>query len=102
MRVRPAVPDDAAALIAVMREGFDGYRLFAPGGWEPEMPPVERYAQRLAAPSTFCLVASDQGGAVAGHVGFLPSESAGRPDAEPGLAHLWLARSRSSGSGGPR
>ena len=88
MRLRVAVPEDAETLLGLMREGFEGYRSFAPAGWEPEMPPVERYAERLAAPTTFCLVAEDDG-AAAGHVGFLPTELAGHPDAAPGLAHLW-------------
>jgi ribosomal protein S18 acetylase RimI-like enzyme len=87
--IRPATADDAAALLGLMTEGFEGYRSFAPEGWEPEMPTVERVAGRLAAPTTFCLVAEDDDGAPAGHVGFLPAELAGHSGAEPGLAHLW-------------
>jgi ribosomal protein S18 acetylase RimI-like enzyme len=89
MRIRVATPDDAAALLAVMTEGFEGYGSFAPEDWEPEMPTVEQVAGRVGAPTTFCLIAEDDGGGAAGHVGFLPSDVAGHPDAEPGLAHLW-------------
>jgi GNAT superfamily N-acetyltransferase len=87
--IRPATSDDAPAMLDLMAEGFESYRSFAPDGWEPEMPPVERYAARVAAPTTFTLIATDDDGAVAGHVGFLPSEVAGHPGAEPELAHLW-------------
>ena len=87
--LRNAVAGDAERLIALMAEGFEGYRSFAPPDWEPEMPPVSAYAARLAAETTFCLLAEDGEGGVAGHVGFLPSELAGHPGAEPGLAHLW-------------
>ncbi|HEY3021119.1 MAG TPA: GNAT family N-acetyltransferase [Solirubrobacteraceae bacterium] len=86
--LRPATMADAAALVAVMAEGFEGYRGFAPPDWEPQMPPVEAMAGRLAAPTTFCLVAEEDG-AVAGHVSFLPSGLSTHPEPEDGLAHLW-------------
>jgi GNAT superfamily N-acetyltransferase len=85
---RRATGDDAEALLAIMVEGFEGYRSFAPEGWAPEIAGVERVRARLVAPDTWTLVAEDDG-AVAAHVGFLPSERSGHPDPQPGLAHLW-------------
>ena len=85
---RRATGDDAEALQAIMVEGFEGYRSFAPAGWEPEIAEVERVRARLDAPDTWTLVAEDDG-AIAGHVSFLPSARSGHPDPQDGLAHLW-------------
>jgi GNAT superfamily N-acetyltransferase len=86
--LRPATADDAEILLAIMVEGFEGYRSFAPDGWAPGIPEVERVRARIAAPGTWTVLAED-GGAVAGHVGFLPSAKSGHPDPEPALVHLW-------------
>jgi GNAT superfamily N-acetyltransferase len=86
--LRPATGDDAEVLLAIMVEGFEGYRSFAPEAWAPEIPDVERVRARIVAPGTWTLLAED-GGAVAGHVGFLPSAKSGHPDPEPELVHLW-------------
>ena len=59
MRLRVAVPEDAETLLGLMREGFEGYRSFAPAGWEPEMPPVERYAGTAAVVTGQQVVGSD-------------------------------------------
>jgi ribosomal protein S18 acetylase RimI-like enzyme len=88
IRLREATAADAATLLGIMAEGFEGYHDFAPPGWEPQMPPVEAVAERLAAPTTFCLVAEDDED-VAGHVSFLPSDLSGHPGPQDGLAHLW-------------
>jgi GNAT superfamily N-acetyltransferase len=66
---RRATGDDAGALLAIMVEGFEGYRSFAPQGWSPEIAEVDRVRARLAAPDTWALLAED-GDRVAGHVGF--------------------------------
>jgi GNAT superfamily N-acetyltransferase len=63
--------------------GFDGYRAFAPPGWEP--PDEERDAQltaeRLARPDAWALLAFD-GADPAGHVALVA-------DVQPGSAYLW-------------
>ena len=89
VRVRPATPDDAATLLALMVEGFEGYRGFAPAGWEPAPPPDEAMRERLGVASHWCVVAEDDDGGVAGHVAFLDAADSGHPGTEPGLAHLW-------------
>jgi GNAT superfamily N-acetyltransferase len=86
--LRPATGDDAEVLLAIMVEGFEGYRSFAPEGWAPEIADIERVRARIVAPDTWTLLAED-GGAVAGHVSFLPSVKSGHPDPEPDLVHLW-------------
>jgi diamine N-acetyltransferase len=88
--LRPAVPSDASRLGALMIEGFEGYRSFAPPGWEPpdvgqELKP---FAERLGDPEVWCLVA-EQEGEVVGHVAFMPARIHSRPSDEPGLAHFW-------------
>jgi GNAT superfamily N-acetyltransferase len=100
--LRAATRDDAAALGAIVAEAFEGYRSFAPPGWEP--PPPERelvyIRDRLADPGTFCVVA-EVDGEVAGHVGFFDAALARRPERERGLAHFWqlFVRPRHQGTG---
>ena len=90
VHLRAAQPDDAEALAANVMEAFEGYRSFAPEGWEP--PPAERelfhIRDRLADPGTVCVVAEVAGG-IAGHVGFFDAALARRPERERGLAHFW-------------
>jgi len=89
VELRRATADDAEALLAIMLEGFEGYRSFAPPGWEPESPPLEAMRERIGAPTTWTLVADADGEGIAGHVSFLPSEISGHPEPDPRLAHLW-------------
>jgi len=102
VQLRPATLDDVPALAANVSEAFQGYRSFAPPGWEP--PPAERELQylreRLAEPHTWCLVA-DVGGAIAGHVAFFDAVVARRPESERGLAHFYqlFVRPDHQGSG---
>jgi GNAT superfamily N-acetyltransferase len=88
--LRPAGPGDAPQIAAVLREAFDGYRSFAPPGWEP--PDVDMELERarayLARAEVWCLIA-EQGGEPAGHVSIIPAGLHHRPSEEPGLAHLW-------------
>jgi GNAT superfamily N-acetyltransferase len=74
VRLRPAVPDDAPALLANVVAGFEGYRAFAPPGW---IPPQEDTPARLAElremlvnPGAFARVA-EVDGVFAGHL-FVP------------------------------
>ena len=85
MRVRRAAVQDAGVIAGLVHEGFEGYRSFAPEGWEP--PALEadraRTADRLAVRGAWAQLAERDGTAV-GVVGFLPHH------AEDGLAHFWL------------
>ena len=89
--LRRASPEDAAQVAAVLREGFEGYRSFAPPGWQPPTAnwDVDALRTRLADPDVWCLLA-EAGGAPAGHVSLLPAAKHSRwPTPEPGLAQLW-------------
>jgi GNAT superfamily N-acetyltransferase len=83
--VRRAGPDDAAAIAGLIREGFEGYRAFAPDGWEPPVLEAEiaRTADRLRGRGAWARLAQ-AGGATLGVVAFLPHH------VEDDLAHFWL------------
>src|SRR5918996_23112 len=90
--IREATVADAEALARTVLEGFDGYREFAPRGWEP--PPVllelARIRERLETPDAWCRIA-ESGGEPAGHVALLAARTKNEPRAPiPGLAHLWM------------
>jgi GNAT superfamily N-acetyltransferase len=87
---RHATADDAADLAAVLIEGFDTYRAFAPEGWEPPAaePVAEMLASRLGKPTVWCVLA-EEGGRIAGYVSLLPAADARQPVGNPRLAHLW-------------
>jgi GNAT superfamily N-acetyltransferase len=88
--LRPAEPRDAEQIAAVLSEGIEGYRSFAPAGWEPPDPrgELERVRERLADPETWCLIAEEDG-APAGQVALMPARMHAHPSQEPGLAHFW-------------
>ncbi len=71
---RTARPSDAPTIARTMRVGFDTYRAFAPGGWEPTPPPgdIERIAEQLRGRHTWALLAG-VAGEPAGHVAMFPS-----------------------------
>jgi GNAT superfamily N-acetyltransferase len=92
MEIRPASLDDVPVLAETMRLGFEGYRAFAPRGWE--LPPHEaeraRIADRLPLPDAWCRLA-EVAGQPAGHVAFLAArELTGDRAPIPGVAHLWM------------
>ena len=84
--LRPAGPEDAAAMAETLQAGFDGYHGIAPPGWRPpdarSAAEIARVRARLGEPSTWAMLAED-GGLVAGHAGYLPQPGF------PGSAHLW-------------
>jgi GNAT superfamily N-acetyltransferase len=82
---RRAGPADAAAIAALIREGFEGYRGFAPEGWEPPDLEAEiaRTADRLRGRGAWAQLA-EAGKATLGVVAFLPHHI------EADLAHFWL------------
>jgi GNAT superfamily N-acetyltransferase len=91
-RTRRATLRDAPVLARIVNEGFETYRAFAPRGWAPPPPVIERarIAERLLLPDAWCLLAEDRG-TPAGHVAILAArEPAGDGAPIPGLAHLWM------------
>jgi GNAT superfamily N-acetyltransferase len=89
--LRTATTDDAEQVADVLNEGFEGYRSFAPRGWEP--PPaageLRSVRARLADPATWCLLA-EVDGAPAGHVALMPAAlHSAWPSDDPGLGHVW-------------
>ena len=91
--IRIAVPDDAAALAATTRLGFDSYREWAPEAWEP--PPhaleVRSIRERLRQSTTWCAMAVEPDGEQAGHVGITHAADRARPHVRlPARAHLWM------------
>jgi GNAT superfamily N-acetyltransferase len=74
---------DAAAMAETVGVGFDGYRAFAPAGWEPPRFAVEVAAirSRMLGDDAWAFVAL-AGAEPAGHVALLA-------DLSPGTAYLW-------------
>lgn len=97
---RPGAAADAGAMARLTSESFEGYRAFAPRGWEP--PPadheVDALGGKLGLPQVWSRVA-EAGGELVGHVAFLPATMARRPSEEPGLAHFWMLFVRPSHQG---
>jgi GNAT superfamily N-acetyltransferase len=93
---RSGTTDDASRLAAVLVEGFETYKAFAPPGWQP--PAVEDVAglmvPQLARATVWCLLA-EHDSRVAGYVAFLPVAEARRPIDDPQLAHFWMLFVRS-------
>ena len=106
MTVRPGTEADADELIVTLAEGFDSFRAFAPPGWEPPDMEIEgaRMRAELAKPETWIEVA-EVGGAIAGHVAFMPARThqLGHAIGED-VAHFWqlFVRRRYWGSGAAR
>jgi GNAT superfamily N-acetyltransferase len=88
--LRPAGPPDAEQVASVQHEGFDGYREFAPPGWEPPDPrsELDHIRKRLGDPEVWCLLA-EQRAEAAGHVAFMPARIHANPSDESELAHFW-------------
>jgi GNAT superfamily N-acetyltransferase len=91
--IRVAVPDDAPALAATTRLGFETYRSWAPPDWQP--PPhaleVRAIRERLKLASTWCAMAVEEDGDHAGHVGITHALERERPHVRlEGRAHLWM------------
>ncbi len=88
---RVGKPPDAAALAAVLIEGFESYRAWAPEGWSPVAGHgvARQIAERLAEPDYWCLLAEADGQAV-GYVVIRQSRTLDEQRVPlPGVAHLW-------------
>ena len=92
-RIRNARPEEAADLLAVVQEGFETYRDFAPAGWvAPEQSEhAEAFQAELADPGTFCRVA-EVGGEPVGVVTWLPAVTPSRDGHLPDVhfRHLFV------------
>ena len=88
--LRTAGPSDADQIAALLIEGFDGYRSFAPAGWEPPDANAEldRLRDFLGNDEVWCLVA-EQDGEPAGHVAFMPARLHPKGSDDGGMAQFW-------------
>jgi predicted N-acetyltransferase YhbS len=88
--LRPAVPRDAERITAVLTEGFESSRSFAPPDWVPPDPhaELERLRAFLGTEEVWCLVAED-GGETAGHVAIMPARIHPHPSDDDAMGHFW-------------
>jgi GNAT superfamily N-acetyltransferase len=80
--LRPATLADVPAMVDTVQLGFASYESWAPRGWDPPSPAIDRASIRAKAelPGTWCLIA-EEGGEPAGHVALTPARE---------LALLWM------------
>ena len=99
---RPTTAADAGRLAAVLVEGFETFRAFAPPEWGgASAEEVEGgLAARLDLPTVWGLLA-EHGAEVAGYVTLLPAADSRKPVDDPALAHFWMlfVRARWWGTG---
>lgn len=85
--LRSATRADVPALSDTVQQGFEGYRAWAPRGWDPPDAALHGSSirARLADPACFCLLA-EAGPTLepAGHVAYLPATG------ERAVAHVWM------------
>jgi len=86
---RQAELADVGAVGEAVIRGFDGYRSFAPAGWEPPgaVGEVERIRGLMTSGDLWCELA-ERDGAWAGVVAFTPVSASFAPVDDPRLAHL--------------
>ncbi|HWK29114.1 MAG TPA: GNAT family N-acetyltransferase [Solirubrobacter sp.] len=92
LEIRPAVPEDAAALADTSLLGFETYRSWADEAWRPPPRSLTVYSvrDRLRRPETWCVLAVEPDGGTPGHVGLTQAVDRERPHASlAGWAHLW-------------
>jgi GNAT superfamily N-acetyltransferase len=92
MTIRRATLADAAELAKTVRLGFEGYRAWAPPGWDPPPPQIDliRIRESIEQPDVWCELA-EAGGEVAGHAAVTPALTRDEPRVPlEGLAHLWM------------
>ncbi len=92
--------EDIEAILKNVRAGFDTYIEFAPAGWTPPNPRVDRERTlEVLADADTALVIAEVDGEIAGHVGLTPARDrppGGATQNEwrsrrkvPGMVHLW-------------
>jgi GNAT superfamily N-acetyltransferase len=77
--------EDADAIAALVEEGFEGYRSFLGPEWPLPRLGAEELRPVLARPSTWSIVAEEDG-ALCGTITLVPGEESRTP--EPGIAHV--------------
>jgi diamine N-acetyltransferase len=81
---------DAPRCAALLIEGFETYRAFAPPNWTA--PTIEEetanLVSRLDRPEVWAMLA-EQGPELAGYVAIMPAAASYRAVPDPGLAHFW-------------
>jgi GNAT superfamily N-acetyltransferase len=89
LTIRRASPADADALAAIVTDGFESYREFAPAGWTapPRLELALGFAVQLQVPQRWCWIV-EQDGAGVGTLAISPVGLSRVPVDEPGLAHL--------------
>jgi GNAT superfamily N-acetyltransferase len=86
---RVAEPSDARVIAEAVVAGFEGYREFAPDGWEPPAVDGEvKRTQRLLQEADLWCVLAEREGRVVGHSGFQPARTAIEAADSGDLAHL--------------
>lgn len=93
LNLRLAGECDAPALARTTQLGFESYRAWAHPHWRPpdHRLEVRGIRDRLRRPDTWCLLAHDEGGEAAGHVGVVPATERQSPyRLIPGRGHLWM------------
>ena len=88
--IRAPTPADVPRIAAVVAEGFDGYRSFAPAGWSP--PPAEeheRYLRERLWYLALMILHPLTSSTIAGIVSMTPAANSRRAVDDPRLAHLW-------------
>ena len=89
VKFRIAGPGDSHEIGRTLALAFEGYRAFAPDGWDPPGPEAESVRERLTDPAIWCLVA-EHDSTMAGHVALMPATIHGVwPVRDPKLANLW-------------
>ena len=93
MLIRQAQPSDAGAVISLLSDSFDGYREFAPAGWEPPVvgPEEELTTEHFLGDERIWYVIAEDDRGHAGQCGFTPAHTlrAMKGDPIPGTAQLW-------------
>jgi GNAT superfamily N-acetyltransferase len=84
-------PEDAPEIVATVSAGFEGYRAFAPPGWNPppDVGSVAGTRKRLGDDDVFGLLARTREGEPAGHVTVSASTRSRWPGGSDDLAHVW-------------
>ena len=101
--MRPATPEDAAAILDNVTVGIESYREWAPPGWDPPQPAPDveaRLRARMGQDHVWILTAWE-GSELAGHVSLSLITAEDPAPAPAGMINLWqmFVRRRWQGSG---
>lgn len=85
--IRPATHDDAASLLALVRDAFADYAAISPPGWAPPEHSLAEEHETLGQPGARTFVAVP-GGVLAGVVSYVPAAVSRLQSDDPGLIHF--------------